>query len=86
VTRFPSSRRCWSLLKLDAAIEQAAAIDVAIAQRDAEHPWWHQRAICRDDGKRHGQAVISPCPRDRHRVRHIVEGYGSQLGGLEIDA
>jgi hypothetical protein len=97
--RFPPDRlgmlckKSWTpppaileLLKLDTAIEQAAAIDVTTAQRNVEQPWWRQGAIRADDGKRHGHAVISPNPRDRHRVRHIVVGYGSHLSGLEIDA
>jgi len=50
----PPQPAILALLKLDAAIEQAAVIDVTVAQRDAEHPGRHQRAIRGDDGKRHG--------------------------------
>ena len=62
VTRFPKHPTILELLKFDGAIEQVAAIDVTIAQRNAEHPWWHQRGIRGDDGKRHRRAVISSCP------------------------
>ena len=72
------------LSEQDAAGEQAAAVAVAIAQRDAKHPRRHQRAVYRNDGKRDRQAIIGAQSRDRDGMRHGVIGHRSDLRGMEI--
>src|SRR5437870_4968866 len=72
------------LSQQDAAGEQAAAVAVAIAQRDAEHPWRHQGAIHGDDGERDRQAIIGAQPHDSDGMRHAVIAHCRDLRGMEI--
>src|SRR5437879_6827234 len=72
------------LSEQDAAGEHAAGVAVAIAQRDAEHPWRHQRAVYRNDGKRDRQAIIGAQSRDRDGMRHGVIAHRRDLRGMEI--
>jgi len=72
------------LSELDAAGEQAAAVAVAVAQRDAEQPWRHQGAIHSDDGERDRQAIIGAQSRDGNGMRDAVIAHRRDLGGMEI--
>src|SRR3989441_4587364 len=72
------------LSEQDAAGEQAAGVGVAVAQRDAEHPRRHQRAVYRNDGKRDRQAIIGAQSHDSDGMRHAVIAHRRDLGGMEI--
>src|SRR5205807_3489310 len=72
------------LSQQDAPGEQAAAVAVAVAEGDAEHPWRHQRAVYRNDGKRDRQAIIGAQSRDGNGMRQGVIGHRSDLLGMEI--
>src|SRR5437879_5192826 len=72
------------LSQQDAAGEQAAAVAVAIAQRDAKHPRRHQRAVYRNDGERDRQAIIGAQPHDSDGMRDAVIADRSDLRGMEI--
>src|SRR5438445_3647698 len=72
------------LSEQDAAGEQAAAVAVAVAQRDAKHPRRHQGAIHGDDRERDRQAVIGAQPHDSDGMRDAVIAHCRDLGGMEI--
>src|SRR5438046_8667747 len=63
-----------------------AAVDVAAAECDAEHPWRHQRAIHGDDGECYRQAVIGTQSCDRDGMRHVVIAHRIDLRGMEISS
>jgi len=67
------------IVKRDRPVEQAAAVDVAVAQRNAERSWRHQRAVDGDDGEHHEQAIIGSQSGEGHRMRHAIEGRRSDL-------
>jgi len=80
-----SSRRpAFGLAERNVPSEEIATVAIAVAQRDAEHPWRHQGAIHGDDRERHRQAVIGAQSRDRDGMRHGVIGHRSDLRGMEI--
>src|ERR1700688_1308419 len=74
------------LVNGNAAIQQAAAVAVAIVQRDAEQAGRRQRAIGSDDGERYRIPVVGPSASEGHGVRHRVKGRGRDLRRLEVDA
>src|SRR3989441_12863909 len=82
--RPPSRRPKFALAERNAPGEEIAGVAVAIAQRDAEHPWRHQGAIHGDNRERDRQAIIGSQSRDGNGMRDAVIAHRSDLGGMEI--
>jgi len=82
--RPPSRGPEFGLAERNAPGEEIAAVAVAVAEGDAEHPWRHQRAVYRNDGKRDRQAIIGAQSRGRHGMRYGVIAHRSDLRGMEI--
>jgi hypothetical protein len=59
----------------NATAQQAAAVAVAVAQRDAEQPGRQEGAIHRHDRERHRQAIVGAYARNRDGMRHVVIGH-----------
>ena len=85
--RPPSHRSEFGLAEPNAPVEEIiAAVDVSVAQRDAEQPGRHQGAIHGHDRERHRQAIIGAQSRDSNGMRHSVIGHGSDLRRIEISS
>src|SRR6202035_2297516 len=84
--RPPNPHTDLLLMHGDAAVEQIAAVGIAVAQGDAEETGRRQRAIYGDDRERYRQAIIRAQSRDRDGMRHVVIGHRIDLRGVEISS
>src|SRR6266436_8703301 len=79
-----SIRTEFELPERNAPVEQAPAVGVAVAQRDAEQSWRHQGAVHRNDRERNRQADVGAQSRDSNGMRHSVIGHRSDLRRVEV--